>query len=137
MLSCSRGGKTEGAERTGCWTPSVNNVHQPQLCGQYCVTNCLKDFFYQKRTETSRHKKISERNLAHIYRDGSMHECTGCQSIKTIKKCHAHSDISLVPSVHGRRKEHLVSAVCACVKLTIFIAQLFCIMTQPYLLLFH
>ena len=37
--------------------------------------------------------------------------------------------------VHGRRKERLVSAVCACVKLTSFIAQLYCIMTQPSLLL--
>ena len=35
------------------------------------------------------------------------------------------SFFSLVPGVHGRRKEHLVSAVCACIKLTIFIAPLF------------
>ena len=40
--------------------------------------------------------------------------------------------LSLVPGVHERRKERLVSAVCACVKLTIFIAPLFCIMTQPH-----
>ena len=38
---------------------------------------------------------------------------------------------SLVPGVHGRRKERLVSAVCARAKLTFFIAQLFCILTQP------
>ena len=40
----------------------------------------------------------------------------------------------LVPGIHGWRKEHLVSAVCTCVKLTSFIAPLFCIMTQPYLM---
>ena len=62
-------GKTKGAERTGCWTPFVNTrawmTHQPQLRGQYRVTKLLKDF-YQKRTETSLHKKISKRNLAHV-----------------------------------------------------------------------
>ena len=41
---------------------------------------------------------------------------------------------SLVPSVHGRQKECLVSAICASVKLTVFIPLLFCIMMQPYLL---
>ena len=47
---------------------------------------------------------------------------------------HAYDVASLVPSVCRRRKEHLVSAICACMKLIIFIAPLFCIMTQPYLL---
>ena len=41
---------------------------------------------------------------------------------------------SLVPDIHGRRKECLVSAVCACVKLTSFVAPLFCIMMQSYLI---
>ena len=44
------------------------------------------------------------------------------------------SDPSLVPGIHRWRKECLVSAVCACVKLTIFIAPFFCTVTQPYLL---
>ena len=37
---------------------------------------------------------------------------------------------SLVPvGIHGQRKERLVSAICTCVKLTIFVAPLFCIVT--------
>ena len=34
-------------------------------------------------------------------------------------------NISLVPGVHGRQKERLVSAVCACVKLTTVDAEIF------------
>ena len=47
-------GKTEGAECTGCWTPLVNT----------CAD------------ETSLHKKISKKKSS-LFRDGSMHECTG------------------------------------------------------------
>ena len=39
--------------------------------------------------------------------------------------------VSLVTGIHGRKTERLVSAVCTCVKLTIFLAPLFCIMMQP------
>ena len=44
---------------------------------------------------------------------------------------------SFVPSVHGWRKECLVSAVCACVKLTSFHCSIFCIMMQPFILFPH
>ena len=47
---------------------------------------------------------------------------------------HDMVEVSLVPGIHGWQKERLVSDFCACVKLTIVIAPLFRIMTQPYLL---
>ena len=62
-------GKTEGAERTGCWTPFVNTcahmTHQPQLRGQAPCNKLLKDF-YQKRTEQVSIKRFLKRNLAHV-----------------------------------------------------------------------
>ena len=82
--------KTEGAERTGCWTPFVNTrvpmTHQLQLRGRYQL---VKDF-YQKRTETNLHKKISKKKSTPC-RDGSMHECMHWLTKYKNKTCHAHS----------------------------------------------
>ena len=64
-------GKTEGAERTGCWTPfntRARMTHQPQLRGRYRVTKLLKDF-YQKRTQTS--FQLKEIHVGAIYYQNS------------------------------------------------------------------
>ena len=72
-------GRTEGAERTGCWTPSVNaHVRGWWSTASAWAALCnklLKDF-YQKRTKTSLHKKIYKKKSTPC-KDGSMHEYTG------------------------------------------------------------
>ena len=45
------------------------------------LRNKLLKYFYQKRTETSLHKKISKK-ISSPCRDGSMHECTGWQKLE-------------------------------------------------------
>ena len=47
-------------------------INRNYVYGWHYVTKFLKDY-YQKRTETSRHKKVSKRNLPHVRRDVSMH----------------------------------------------------------------
>ena len=80
-----------------------------------------------------------------FYSDATSHWQALLMSIYNLNIVHARSHdgrvsprlvikwVSLVPGIHGRENERLVSAICACVKLTIFNAPLFCMM-QPYLL---
>ena len=58
-------------------------------------------------------------------------EMAGCILMVKENKKGTSWQPSLVPSIHWRRKERLVLAICTCVTLTIFIAPLYCIMTQP------
>ena len=61
-------GKTEGAERTGCWTPLIN-AHTCADDASTAITWAAPHnqlFLKENKTETSFHKKIFKRNLARV-----------------------------------------------------------------------
>ena len=91
-------GRSEGAERTGCWTPFVNTrariTHQPQLRGRYNVTK--KE---QKQVSVKRFLKKKSSQC----RDGSIH---ADKVQKQELKCHAHSDMNSITS-------HVTIKICA------------------------